>query len=493
MLEKEKADLFKEKKLSNAQLIKLVLLACIPKDMSYVKGYLQAIKADFALHNPSMEELSLYILAATLAGESEYVNALGKHMHDKKLAAFLNILIQARAKNYANSLSFYKKSKNIPLSWRKNALFYASQGMDAKWLAKALALVPKMRLGDIYEMHLCCEEYKKDHKYAFLQALDLLDKGKINQILLALTCDYALSFGCFYQISSRLKHLRMLCDTPFLQATLGVFVGIWFYLRGERKRALSVLRANIFLLDYKEDKFNKNHQVFFALIYNYTKILRRDDHVRFVRSATTTPSPALLAIGASETLILANNYIKLKGVEYKVIPCFVMGLKAYHYGKENKYAKAICAHFEYIKELKIKYDLLFTSGNIDCRSNEGIWKNSFLAGKSWRECMKRTCDDYVKAINDHCKGLEAKVYIQGVQAVKYKLEKDYDPKDKKEFLVFMREYNAYLGKVCKEYGFYFVDIFTPTLRDDGYSNGLYDIDDHHVDITVYERITNATS
>lgn len=489
-------------RLDETQLVKLCLLALIPLDLSYAKGYFK--EADISLEGAKNEELFFYLLTATLCGESDIINKYSSKITSPKLALFLNICIQARAKNYDNSLKYYAKSgKKIKPLAKSLALFIALQGMpkiiqkrflkvmDDKnlWLNR-LALGEQITQDAPYfvRVNACISCFDNDEAKAFKEAISLVRLGFSNQILLPFMLDYALANARFKEILSLEKAIRKICSTPYMQGVFAMYCAIYFFLCNKRETALKILRANLGFLDYKEDKFNKNHQVFFALIYNFSKFLQRTSYERFVHSSQSQPSKPLITVGASASLIVANNYLKFLCEEKKVLTCFVMGLKIFHFGFDNKYLRAIKRHFVFINKLKFDYDLFFAIGNIDLRPDDGIWKNSYKKGLLWQEVMKKTIDSYVAKISCLSCNCPGKVFVQGVQAPRFELSGEYDPGDKKAYLSFVKEYNEYLCKIVTKYGFHFIDIYSPTVLASGEGGGPFYLDDHHVDITVYEHL-----
>jgi hypothetical protein len=190
----------------------------------------------------------------------------------------------------------------------------------------------------------------------------------------------------------------------------------------------------------------------------------------------------LHVIGDSHALSSNRLYIeKLKGGSMCKVH-WIAGCKQWHLGNSspNQFKK----QFEgVIRSLAHKSTILLSIGEIDCRIDDGILKhikNNPLKIKS--EVIKSTIENYLSYVHKSIDIKSNQVIIQGIPCPNID-KKKVDEKDLFSLANLIKQFNLELSQKSKKIGFEFLDLNTLTDRGDGYSNAIWNIDEHHLSPT----------
>ena len=187
----------------------------------------------------------------------------------------------------------------------------------------------------------------------------------------------------------------------------------------------------------------------------------------------------LYVIGESHSLASHGIYVKVALSNNLCQSFWIMGCKAWHLGNnlENKYKHKFQ---KIIQQIPSSSNILLSIGEIDSRLDDGILnhikKHPF---KDKNELLNLTINDYLKYVFKLLKPLDHNVTIQGVPCPNINLNNT-----KKEEVIslinFVIEFNTILKKRSHFFGFNFLDLHKLTDRGDGFSNGKWHIDQHHL-------------
>jgi tetratricopeptide (TPR) repeat protein len=187
----------------------------------------------------------------------------------------------------------------------------------------------------------------------------------------------------------------------------------------------------------------------------------------------------LYIVGESNALISNKLFIKnLKGGSLCKVQ-WIVGCKQWHLGNSspNKYKEQFERVFRSLPDEAI---VLLSVGEIDCRLDDGILKHiKNHPSKILSEVVKSTVENYLAYVYKITSIKSNHVIIQGVPCP------NVDPirvgsNDISILVDLIKAFNFELFAKSKENGFEFLDLHTLTDRGDGYSNGIWNIDEHHL-------------
>ncbi len=187
----------------------------------------------------------------------------------------------------------------------------------------------------------------------------------------------------------------------------------------------------------------------------------------------------LYIVGESNALVSNKLFIKnLNGGSLCKVQ-WIVGCKQWHLGNSspNKYKE----QFERVlSALPYKSTVLLSIGEIDCRVDDGILKHiKNHPSKILSALIKSTIQNYLMYVYKITSINSNHVVIQGVPCP------NVDPtrvgsNDMSILVDLIKEFNYELCVKSKKIGFEFLDLHTLTDRGDGYSNGIWNIDEHHL-------------
>ena len=143
----------------------------------------------------------------------------------------------------------------------------------------------------------------------------------------------------------------------------------------------------------------------------------------------------------------------------------------------NKYTNQFEGIFSSIPKSS---EVLLAIGEIDCRLDSGIikYKNKFPE-KHLREIIETTVGNYLSYVVSTNASYQHNIRIQGVPCPNIDVE-NHAEKDVAELIDVIRIFNCELKSKSREKGFQFLDVHKLTDRGDGFSNGTWHIDNHHL-------------
>ena len=130
-------------------------------------------------------------------------------------------------------------------------------------------------------------------------------------------------------------------------------------------------------------------------------------------------------------------------------------------------------------------------GEIDCRPNEGFISAARKRDKPLEELIDHTTEGYVQWFLEQNAGQRHHLYFINVPAPVYdeKLTTDLNSEVARTVAMF----NTALKKYAQQKGFDTVDVFKFTAGKEGFSNGLYHLDNVHLGATAIPEIEQQLS
>ena len=195
-------------------------------------------------------------------------------------------------------------------------------------------------------------------------------------------------------------------------------------------------------------------------------------------------------LGESHSLSYAHRNITIDGSNFIITPRITFGAKAFHFSR-TKYDsfKAITkAHFV---SLPKSSKVFLSYGEIDCRPNEGFISAASKLNKPLEELIDHTTSGYVQWFLEQNAGQRHHLYFINVPAPVYdeNLTTDLNSEVARTVALF----NAALKKYSLQHGFDTVDVFKFTVGKEGFSNGLFHIDNRHLGAKALVEIKRQLS
>jgi tetratricopeptide (TPR) repeat protein len=237
--------------------------------------------------------------------------------------------------------------------------------------------------------------------------------------------------------------------------------------------------ANLLIENSKEilqskNKSLKNDAVYHILmdsLISWHRMKRYPSYEGFAQS--------LHVIGESHAMPSNRLYIEsLKGGSLCKVH-WIADCKQWHLGNSsrNHYKE----QFERVlHSLPYESTILLSIGEIDCRLDDGILKHiKKHPSKNQSALIKSTIENYLLYVYNATYNKSNHVIIQGVPCPNIdpaKVEKN----DLSILIEFIKIFNYELRAKSKKIGFEFLDLHELTDRGDGYSNGVWNIDNCHL-------------
>ena len=158
---------------------------------------------------------------------------------------------------------------------------------------------------------------------------------------------------------------------------------------------------------------------------------------------------------------------------------WIAGCKQWHLGKSsrNQYKE----QFERVLySLPYESTILLSIGEIDCRADDGILKHTKkYPSTNLPSLIESTIEHYLTYVYNITNIKANHVVIQGVPCPNIDPAK-VEEKDISILVDLIKYFNYELRNKSKKKGFEFLDLHTLTDRGDGYSNGIWHIDEYHL-------------
>jgi tetratricopeptide (TPR) repeat protein len=185
-------------------------------------------------------------------------------------------------------------------------------------------------------------------------------------------------------------------------------------------------------------------------------------------------------IGESHCLPPHMTRVKVDGSDCKIQSKLVRGVKIWHVinDKPSEYGSA----FKYVlNSIPENSKLIVGIGEIDCRINEGIFKNYLNKGMSYEKNIDNMLGKYIEVIRRSTEEKACTLYVYGVPAPrKFPLE-EYSDVDINEFCSMVAFFNQKLSQLCRDNGIPFLDVYQLTVdKETGLSNEEHHLDAYHM-------------
>ena len=406
-------------------------------------------------------------------------------------------LLQSATHPLANSAALAKWLQSLPDTMRRTSVLMAcldtfvGHPCDAREIP--LADMPAQLL------YWHAKQLKKEGKVLnALPALDALARslfidlvGILSWLTLSISCPqgYA-AHGDRVQFA-----INLVPNSLAIQGTVAGYALISVWIRGDYEVAHAIVKRYHPYLKLPKTSLVSNTQIFFAYAGKLCLHWQANPSLyqRHTGASNSAPSQALVAVGESHSMTLANLYFDWLSHPVKGLTAFVMGAKMHHLADKNQphyQGECVRLHLEALKHKPVH--LLMTIGEIDCRPDEGLWPLHRQRGLALDELIERTVDGYIDFLQRNLHGHQlVTITIQGIPAPGYAFEDDKDPGDIPGFVAMIRAVNDCLRAKALAAGYSFLDVYAATVRDDGRGNGRWHLDGYHLSPAFYSQAQDS--
>lgn len=225
-----------------------------------------------------------------------------------------------------------------------------------------------------------------------------------------------------------------------------------------------------------EDTYGTGRLAFYCLLKKLTDYRTNSPHLY-----SAEDSPPIYMIGDSHCLSFANLPVRIDENPYTLTARLVMGCKAYHLSqkKHNHYKEELLRN---IADIPDGSTVILSFGEIDCRTGEGIypaWLKKFQH-LSIEKMVQDVAEGYVEFISEVTKGRKFRLMLLGVPAPMRSTVSSLTAEEIPTYVSIPRLWNEYLQKATQQKGWTFLDNYSLTCDEQGFSHGRHHIDDHHL-------------
>ena len=182
-------------------------------------------------------------------------------------------------------------------------------------------------------------------------------------------------------------------------------------------------------------------------------------------------------IGESHCLSYAHRFINMNRKTFRIVPSITFGAKAHHFSKKSDDAyKAITMMT--LASIPKGSEVFISFGEIDCRPNEGFISAATKLDQPLEDLIASTVEGYLQWFVQQNRTLRHRMYFLNVPAPIY--NQRYSSTTNADVARVVSLFNSQVKKQVAHYELRTIDIFRFTLGQDGFSNGQFHIDQHHL-------------
>lgn len=265
---------------------------------------------------------------------------------------------------------------------------------------------------------------------------------------------------------------KQLNDTQLYELLIGKAILFWLFDNAEEARQAIVLSEAIHNVETEYPNL-KNLKIF----HRYIKDLLQYRQLN-LDSYQVDEQPPIYFISESHGFAPNGMTVEYKNHKQVIKSLFITGAKIFHFiqNSANQYQASLNILF---KGLAQGSTIVFGFGEIDCRTNEGIFKYCTKYNKDYRHVIDGMIDKYINMLKSEAQLNDYNVIVYGVPAphplIVIKLAEDQQDKFK-QLIAYI---NQQLAEHCEKNNIPFLDVYTLTNLN-GVSNLTYHSDGFHV-------------
>ena len=182
-------------------------------------------------------------------------------------------------------------------------------------------------------------------------------------------------------------------------------------------------------------------------------------------------------LGESHCLSYAHQEVTVASSKFRIAPRITFGAKAFHFSRpgHDNFTEITKANFV---SLPKNSKVFISFGEIDCRPNGGFITAARKLEKSLEDLITETVKGYVQWFLEQNEGQSHHLFFINIPAPVY--DKRHTVDLNSEVAKTVALFNAALKKYSLQHSFDLIDVFKFTVGNDGFSNRLFHIDNHHL-------------
>ena len=227
-------------------------------------------------------------------------------------------------------------------------------------------------------------------------------------------------------------------------------------------------------LHQQDSRHMANMAIFHEYITKLLKIKNEDKSPNYI-SENTKP---IYFISESHGLSPNGCIVEYANSTYRVQSLFIMGAKVKHFleKNENKFQTSLTSLFE---GLESGSKVVMAFGEIDCRTNEGIYTYSFKSKKNYKDIIETMISNYTSVLNNIAQAVGIEIIMYGVPSPHPLSFNHLSASEQQKFKNIIAYFNKRLEHECNAYNIPYLDVYSLT-NSNGQSNNKYHIDNYHV-------------
>lgn len=189
-------------------------------------------------------------------------------------------------------------------------------------------------------------------------------------------------------------------------------------------------------------------------------------------------------LGDSHCLSFTNCSITIGAENFQFQPAITIGAKAFHFMTgQNAFTEITKAN---LNKIPASSRVFVSFGEIDCRRDEGIIPAALKYNSDRERLINDVVTGYVKWFFEANTLMQHKLYFANVPAPCI-LGTSISSVDI-ELVDTIKYFNKVLEQTVKEYGYSYIDVYKITEGAEGFSNGIYHIDNTHLSHRILPSI-----
>lgn len=265
---------------------------------------------------------------------------------------------------------------------------------------------------------------------------------------------------------------------------IGVNALIVSWLQGDFERSARLADNLKALRSIKANRNNKNTLVF--LSYLVALLEFRSNNLKHYSSAESHATAPLVVIGESHALSPCHVTSSWRGERRATHSLFLMGLKMWHLAKPGISHHRVALETQLLN-LPPHAHLLMTIGEIDCRTDEGIWFTHNKKGIPLPQLVRETTEGYLDWLERVLlPRAPASIVVQGIPAPVDTFA-HLGNEEKSHYLDMIRSVNTNLRHGAHSRGWGFLDVFAATASETGFSHRRWHLDNNHLRPDFYSQ------
>ncbi|MBA6403988.1 MULTISPECIES: tetratricopeptide repeat protein [unclassified Colwellia] len=251
-----------------------------------------------------------------------------------------------------------------------------------------------------------------------------------------------------------------LTDPELCNILVGKAILFWLFYNPEEGDQAIALSSHIYQYQY-HSKTMANMVVFHRYLTELFKYRQQENNVYQCNEPESTQE--MFFVSESHGFSPNNTIVNYQNASYQIRSLFIMGAKIFHLinDDDNKHKASLKVLFE---NLPKKSKVVVGFGEIDCRSNEGIFHHHLKTGKDISNIIDEMLNKYVQMLKTLAKDSMLEVILYGVPVPHPETMNVLGAESKNKFKFLIEYFNASMAKICLNNDIVFLDVYQLTTE-----------------------------